>query len=356
MPETTIAQASFDSIRTMHETTIQPDVTQFTPEIETLTAPIYERVRHVIPEVEWAVHAPLIAAINDLKRQRNAVILAHNYQTPEIFYGVADVCGDSLGLAQKGAATDADVIVLCGVHFMAETAKIMSPDKTVLLPDMEAGCSLAASITGADVRRLKAQYPGVPVVTYVNTTAEVRAEADICCTSANALKIVESLGTDRVIFIPDEYLGQYVAEQTDVEVILWKGSCEVHERFTGAELREYRKSFPGIHLMAHPECPQDVLKEADFVGSTTGMIQHVDKERPDKVVLITECSISDNVAVEFPDVEFIRPCNLCPYMKSITLPLILKSLQTLSPAIEIPQDVSVRARKSLEKMLAAGRG
>jgi len=339
----------------MHETVTEPDVTQFTPEIQSLTAPIYERVKHVIPEVEWAVHAPLIAAINELKRERNAVILAHNYQTPEVFYGVGDICGDSLGLARRGAETDADVIVLCGVHFMAETAKVMSPEKTVLLPDLEAGCSLAASITGADVRRLKARHPGVPVVTYVNTTAEVRAEADICCTSANALKIVESLGTDRVIFIPDAYLGQHVAGQTDVEIILWEGSCEVHERFTGRELREYRASFPGIHLMAHPECPQDVLQEADFVGSTTGMIRHIGQEHPEKVVLVTECSMSDNVAVEFPEVEFIRPCNLCPYMKRITLPLILRALQTMSPAIEIPEDVSRRARISLERMLAVGR-
>ncbi len=350
-----MSQQIHESIKTMPETATNHSVQEFTPDIQNRTASIYERVKHVIPEVEWAIHAPVIAAINDLKRERNAVLLAHNYQTPEIFYGVGDICGDSLGLAQKGAETEADVIVMCGVHFMAETAKIMSPDKTILLPDMDAGCSLAASITGADVRRLKEQYPGVPVVTYVNTTAEVRAEADICCTSANALKIIESLGTERVIFIPDEYLGQYVAAQTDVEIILWKGCCEVHERFTGEELREYRTSYPGIHVMAHPECPQDVLKEADFVGSTTGMIQHVAEEQPEKVVLITECSMSDNVAVEFPSVEFIKPCNLCPYMKKITLPAILRSLQTMSPAIDIPRDISERARLSLEKMLAVGR-
>ena len=250
---------------------------QFTPEVERITRPIYERIRDVIPEVEWPVHAPLIAAINDLKRERNAVILAHNYQTPEISYGVADFRGDSLGLAQQGAATDADVIVMCGVRFMAETAKIMSPDKTVLLPDMEAGCSLAASITGADVRRLKAQYPGVPVVCYVNAYADVRAEADICCTSANAVKVVESLGTDRVIFIPDGYLGRYVAGKTNVEIILWEGACEVHERFTPQEIREYRRMQPGVHVMAHPECPPEVLREADYVGSTSGMIRHIDR-------------------------------------------------------------------------------
>ena len=328
---------------------------QYTPEVERITRPLYERVRHVIPEVEWPVHAPLIAAINDLKRERNAVILAHNYQTPEIFYGVADFRGDSLALAQQGASTDADVIVMCGVRFMAETAKIMSPEKTVLLPDIEAGCSLAASITGADVRRLKAQHPGVPVVCYVNAYADVRAEADICCTSSNAVKVVESLGTDRVIFIPDGYLGRYVAGKTKVEIILWEGACEVHERFTPQEIREYRRTQPGIHVMAHPECPPEVLREADFVGSTSGMIRHIADQRPRQVVLITECSMSDNVAVEFPDVQFVRPCNLCPHMKRITLPKILKCLQTLSPAIEVAPDVAARAKRSTERMLAVGR-
>jgi quinolinate synthase len=327
----------------------------FTPEIERLTRPVYERLRHVIPEVEWAAHAPLVAAINELKRQRNAVVLAHNYQTPEIAYGVADFRGDSLALARQGAATAADVIVLCGVRFMAETASIMSPDKTVLLPDYEAGCSLAASITAEDVRRMKAQYPGAPVVCYVNAYADVRAEADICCTSANAVKVVESLGVDRVIFIPDGYLGRYVASKTKVEIILWEGACEVHERFTPQEIREYRRTQPGVHVMAHPECPPEVLREADFVGSTTGMIQHIADERPRKVVLITECSMSDNVAVEFPDIEFVRPCNLCPHMKRITLAKILQSLQTLTPIVRVPDDIAARARISMERMLAVGR-
>ncbi len=327
----------------------------FTPAVERATRPIYERVRHVIPEVEWPVHAPLIAAINELKRERNAVILAHNYQTPEIFYGVADFRGDSLALAQQGASTDAEVIVLCGVRFMAETAKIMSPEKTVLLPDYDAGCSLAASITGEDVRRLKAQYPGVPVVCYVNAYADVRAEADICCTSANAVKVVESLNTSRVIFIPDGYLGRYVASKTSVEVILWEGACEVHERFTPQEIREYRRTQPGVHIMAHPECPPEVLREADYVGSTSGMIRHIADERPRQVVLVTECSMSDNVAVEFPDVNFVRPCNLCPHMKRITLPKILHCLQTLSPAIDVPAATAARARHSMERMLAIGR-
>jgi quinolinate synthase len=238
---------------------------------------------------------------------------------------------------------------------MAETAKIMSPEKTVLLPDLEAGCSLAASITAADVRRLKAQYPGVPVVCYVNAYADVRAEADICCTSANAVKVVESLGTDRVIFIPDGYLGRYVASKTRVEIILWQGTCEVHERFTGEELREYRRNEPGIHIMAHPECAPEVLREADYVGSTSGMIRHIDEKRPRRVVLITECSMSDNVAVEYPDVEFVRPCNLCPHMKRITLPKILRCLQTMSPAIDVAPEIAARARRAMERMMAIGR-
>lgn len=327
----------------------------FTAEVERATRAIYERVRGVIPEVEWPVHAPLIAAINELKRQRNAVILAHNYQTPEIFYGVADYRGDSLGLAQEGARVDADVIVLCGVRFMAETAKIMSPQKTVLLPDFEAGCSLAASITGADVRRLKARYPGVPVVCYVNAYADVRAEADICCTSANAVKVVESLGTDRVIFIPDGYLGRYVASKTNVEVILWEGACEVHERFTPQEIREYRRQQPGVHVMAHPECPPEVLREADFVGSTSGMIRHIADARPRQVVLITECSMSDNVAVEFPDVSFVRPCNLCPHMKRITLPNIHAALVEMRHEVVVPDEVEAGARRALARMLEVGR-
>jgi quinolinate synthase len=327
----------------------------FTREVEQQTRPIYERVRHVIPEVEWPVHAPLIAAINELKKARNAVVLAHNYQTPEIFYGVADYTGDSLGLAQYGAKTPADVIVLCGVHFMAETAKILSPEKTVLLPDLDAGCSLAESITAADVRELRRKYPGVPVVTYVNTSADVKAESDICCTSANAVQVVESLGTDRVIFIPDQFLGRYVASRTKVEIILWEGACEVHERFTGQELRDFRSMHPGIHVMAHPECPPDVLKEADYVGSTTAMIEHVKKTRPREVAMITECSMAGNVAVEFPEVKFTQPCNLCPHMKRITLDRVLKCLQDMAPSVDVPPEVAARARQSLERMLAIGR-
>jgi quinolinate synthase len=328
----------------------------YTPEVARATAPIYEKVRSVIPDLEWPAHAPYVAAINELKRQRNAVILAHNYQTPEIYHGVADFVGDSLALAQQGAKTDAEVIVLAGVHFMAETAKILSPEKTVLIPDLEAGCSLAASITGEDIRLLRQRYPGVPVVTYVNTSAEVKAESDICCTSANAVAVVESLGVDRVLFLPDQYLGKYVASQTDVQIILWNGACEVHERFTGEELRAYRKAQGGdIQVLAHPECPPDVLAEADFVGSTAAMIRHVGDTRPRRVVLVTECSMSDNVAVEYPDVEFVRPCNLCPYMKRITLPKILRSLQTMEHRIEVDREVGAKAKLALDRMLAVGR-
>jgi quinolinate synthase len=335
---------------------LRPEVLDYTPEVVRATAAIRDKVRPVIPDLEWPVHAPYIAAINELKRQRNAVVLAHNYQTPEIFHGVADFVGDSLALAQQGAKTDADVIVLAGVHFMAETAKILSPEKTVLIPDLQAGCSLAASITAADIRLLRQRYPGVPVVTYVNTSAAVKAESDICCTSANAVAVVESLGVDRVIFLPDEFLGKYVASQTDVQLILWKGHCEVHERFTGKELRAYREAQGGdVEILAHPECPQDVLAEADFVGSTAAMIRHVGEERPRRVVMITECSMSDNVAVEYPDVEFIRPCNLCPHMKRITLPKILRSLQTMEHQVEIDPQVIDRARVALERMLAVGR-
>ena len=322
-----------------------------TPEIIRETAPIYERLRHVIPEVEWPVHAPYIAAIMKLKAERNAIILAHNYQTPEIFHGIADLTGDSLALAHEAAKTDAGVIVLCGVHFMAETAKLLNPSRTVLIPDPEAGCSLAASITAEDVRQLRRLHPGVPVVTYVNTSAAVKAESDICCTSANAVQVVESLGVGKVVFLPDEYLGKYVAGRTSVEIILWKGHCEVHEKFTAGDLRVYREQYPGIVLLAHPECPPDVLAEADFVGSTAGMVQEVSRRNARRVLMVTECSMSDNVAVEFPQTEFIRPCNLCPHMKKITLPKVLSSLQSMQYAVEVDARVAERARLAVRRML-----
>ena len=287
-----------------------PDL-QYTLDLARQTARDYERISTVVPPVEWPAFAPYVKAINELKKQRNAVILAHNYMTPEIFHCIADYAGDSLQLAKEAASTQADIIVQCGVHFMAETSKILSPDKTVLIPDLKAGCSLAASITGADVRALREKYPELPVVTYVNTSAEVKAECDVCCTSSNAVKIVEALGVAKVIFLPDEFLANYVAGQTDVEIISWQGRCEVHERFTAEELRAAREAEPGVKIIAHPECPPDVLAEADYTGSTSGMIDWVKTNRPKKVVMVTECSMSDNVAAETPGVEFVRPCNLC---------------------------------------------
>jgi len=329
---------------------VLPDLA-YTPEVARETAHLYERVSRVIPPIEWPGFAPYIKAINDLKRARNAVVLAHNYMTPEIFHCVADVVGDSLQLAREASKADAEIIVQGGVHFMAETSKLLNPDKMVLIPDSRAGCSLAASITGADVRALREAYPGVPVVTYVNTSAEVKAECDICCTSSNAVRVVESLGSKRVILIPDEYLAKYVASQTSVEIITWKGHCEVHERFSGAELRAYREADPGVKIIAHPECDQDVIQEADFTGSTAGMIKWVKDNQPPKVLLVTECSMSDNVAVETPNVQFVRPCNLCPHMKRITLPKILDSLVFLKEEVTVDPAIAERARAAVERMI-----
>jgi quinolinate synthase len=327
----------------------------YTPAVAAATAPLYAGVRHVVPEIEWPVHAPYVAAINALKREKQAVILAHNYMTPEIFHCVADFAGDSLQLAREAAKTDAKIIVQAGVHFMAETAKILSPDKTVLIPDMRAGCSLAASITGPDVRLLREKYPGLPVITYVNTSAEVKAESDICCTSANAVDVVESIaaerGVDTVIMIPDEFLAQNVAKQTRIKIITWKGHCEVHERFTADDIRSYREANPGVVVLAHPECPPEVIAEADFTGSTSGMISYVGAKRPKRAVLVTECSMSDNVAVEYPDVNFVRPCNLCPHMKRITLPKILHSLETMTTEVTVDPFIAARARAAVEAML-----
>src|SRR5215472_82554 len=315
------------------------------------TAHLYERVRAVIPSVEWPFFAPYVKAINALKKERNAVILAHNYQTPEIYNCVADFTGDSLQLAREATKVDADIIVQCGVHFMAETAKILNPDKTVLIPDRKAGCSLASSITGADVRLLRARFPGVPVVAYVNTSADVKAEVDICCTSSNAVEVVESLNAPTVIFLPDQYLAKYVASKTNVKIIAWKGACEVHERFTGEELRAYREADPSVRIIAHPECPPDVLAEADFTGSTAHMINWVRKNQSKRVVMITECSMADNVQAELPDVEMVRPCNLCPHMKRITLPKILDSLVYLREEVAIDPMIADKARRSVERMI-----
>ncbi len=331
----------------------------YTADVAAETDPIFERAARVIPRVEWPLHAPYVAAINRLKAERNAVILAHNYQVPEIFYTVADIVGDSLALAMQAAKTDADVIVLCGVHFMAETAKLVNPSKTVLVPDLLAGCSLADSITGADVRLLRETYPGVPIVTYVNTSAEVKAESDICVTSGNAVQIVEALGVSRVVFLPDEYLAKYVASKTNVEVIAWKGHCEVHARFTGAEVRRFRDDDPSLIVIAHPECPPDVLAEADYVGSTQGMTEYVgtlaERTDPGRVLLMTECSMADNVAGRYPGVEFVRPCNLCPHMKRNTLPKVLHSLEAMEFEITIAPEVAQRARRAVERMLEFSR-
>ncbi|WEX10581.1 quinolinate synthase NadA [Chelativorans sp. AA-79] len=316
------------------------------------TDALYEKVRRVIPPVEWPAFVGDIEAILDLKRRRNAVILAHNYQTPEIFHCVADIVGDSLALAREAVDTDADVIVLAGVHFMAETAKLLNPEKTVLIPDMGAGCSLADSITAEDVRLMRRHYPGVPVVTYVNTSAAVKAESDICCTSGNARAVVESLGVPRVIMIPDEYLARNIAAETEVEIIAWKGHCEVHERFTAADIRELREGNPGVVVLAHPECPPEVVAEADFSGSTAAMSAYVGKEKPRRVVLMTECSMSDNVAVAHPDVEFVRPCNLCPHMKRITLGNIRRALEENRHEVTVGAEIAERARHAVERMLA----
>jgi quinolinate synthase len=315
-------------------------------------AQLYERVRSVILPAEWSEFAADVDAILALKRDKNAVILAHNYQTPEIFHGVADIVGDSLALAREATRTDADVIVLAGVHFMAETAKLLNPAKCVLIPDLRAGCSLAASITAADVRLLRQRWPGVPVITYVNSSAAVKAESDICCTSGNARKVVESLGVPKVIMLPDEYLAQNIARETDIEIVTWAGHCEVHERFSAKDVRQLRAGHPGIVVLAHPECPPEVVAEADFAGSTAAMADFVARQRPARVVLMTECSMSDNIAALNPDIEFVRPCNLCPHMKRITLPKIRRALETMQHEVTIDPAVASAARRAVERMLA----
>jgi quinolinate synthase len=334
--------------------TAAPRPTQ-NPPVPPLPLPeLYSRVQRHVPPFEWRILADDIAAILKLKRDKNAVILAHNYQTPDIFHTVADIVGDSLALAREAARTDAEIIVLAGVHFMAETAKLLNPEKTVLIPDLEAGCSLASSITAEDVRLLRASHPGVPIVTYVNTSAAVKAESDICCTSGNAKKIVEGLGVPKVIMIPDEYLARNIAAQTEVEIIAWMGHCEVHERFTAEDVREVRATHPGITVLAHPECPPEVVAECDFTGSTAAMADYVGQQRPARVVLLTECSMSDNVALQYPDLDFVRPCNLCPHMKRITLPKIRRALETMSHEVTVPPEIADRARRSVERMLAIG--
>ena len=327
----------------------------FTPDVEATTSPVWEKVKSRITPLEWRLQAPLIAAINALKLQKNAVILAHNYMTPEIFHGVGDYVGDSLGLAREAAKSDARIIVQAGVHFMAETSKVLCPDKTVLIPDLRAGCSLAASITAADVRLIKQRYPGLPVVTYVNTTAEVKAETDICCTSANAVQVVECAarewGVDRVILLPDEFLARNVARQTDIRIIAWQGRCEVHERFTAQDILDIKQAYPDAQVLAHPECPTEVIEVSDFTGSTAAMTDFVARNRPRQVVLITECSMADNVACESPDTEFVRPCNLCPHMKRITLDNIYQALLHEQYEVTVQPDIAARARLAVQRMI-----
>jgi quinolinate synthase len=327
------------------------DMLPFTAAVAERTRPIYDRMARVMPAAEWPLHAPLVDAINALKREKNAVILAHNYQVPEIFWGVADIVGDSLQLAREAQRVEADAIVVCGVHFMGETAKILNPQRRVIVPDKRAGCSLAESITGADVRALRAKHPGVPIVTYVNTSAEVKAESDICCTSSNAVRVVESLGVPRVLMIPDEYLAAYVAANTPVEILSWQGHCEVHERFRAIDVARLREDDDGIVILAHPECPPDVIAAADYAGSTSGMIDFVRTHPTQRVMLLTECSMSDNVAAEFPNVEFVRPCNLCPHMRRNTLAKVLHALQTFEDEIIVDAQVAARARLALQRMI-----
>ncbi|WP_439637472.1 quinolinate synthase NadA [Oceanicaulis sp.] len=323
--------------------------------VKARTDHLYARVKDVVTPMEWPAFAPLIDAINQLKVLRGATILAHNYMTPEIFNCVGDITGDSLKLAQVAAEAEEDVILQAGVHFMAETAKILSPNKTVLIPDMEAGCSLASSITGADVQAIKAAYPDYPIVTYVNTSAEVKAYSDICCTSSNAVQVVEAVAkqwnTDTVIMIPDQYLAKNVAAQTGIKILTWQGECEVHEQFTPEDIQDLRDAHPDAVIITHPECPPEVMAAADFAGSTGAMANYVKEKSPKKAILITECSMSDNVAVENPGVQFIKPCNLCPHMKRISLKNIYEALRDMKHEVEVDPLIAEKAKASLQAML-----
>lgn len=345
---------------------------------ETTTEGMYTQMKPLLaqtmPDFEIRIKAELAAKINVLKRERNAVILGHNYMEPALFHTIPDYAGDSLELSRKAAQTDKDVIVFCGVRFMAETAKILNPTKKVLLPSLNAGCSLAASITAADVRELKRQFPGVPVVTYINTYADVKAESDICCTSSNAVAVVESLQSERVIFIPDEYLAANVARETgrhiiyptrdplkrfdtelDYQMIGWPGRCEVHEKFTVDDIKNVRKQFPHVVILAHPECSPAVVEASDFSGSTNAMIKYVERTKAPHYLLLTECSMGDNIAAANPDKDMVRLCNVrCPHMNEITLEDTLESLQKDQYVIEIDEDIRRRALRSVERMLAIG--
>ena len=323
----------------------------YSPAVARETAAVQALLKDQYTDSHWQTLAPYIAEINRLKREKNAVILAHNYMTPDIFHGVADIVGDSLALAREAAKTKADIIIQCGVHFMAETSKVLCMDKKVLIPDLKAGCSLAESITAADVRGLREKYPGVPIITYVNTSAEVKAESDVCCTSGNAVKIVNAMDTDEVLMIPDQYLAQYVQTKTTKKVHYWAGSCMVHEKFTAQDVETFRVKYPGVKVLAHPECPPDVLTASDYTGSTQQMIEYLDTQNPARVALITECSMSDNIAAMKPDMELVRSCQLCPHMKRITLPKILECLQTETPEVFVDPEIAARARIAVDRML-----
>ncbi|WP_136637734.1 quinolinate synthase NadA [Pseudooceanicola onchidii] len=321
-------------------------------DIAAATADIHARMDRVVSPPDWAIYAPYVAAINKLKKERNAVILAHNYMTPEIYHGIADVVGDSLQLAIEATKVEADVIVQCGVHFMAETSKILNPSKTVLIPDMDAGCSLAESITAEGIAQMRAQYPGAPVVTYVNTTAEVKAASDICCTSSNAVQIVRGLDAETVIMTPDKYLAQNIANLVpEKNIVWWDGACIVHEQYTAQDLRDFRDWNPGTRIIAHPECPPDVVAEADFSGSTSGIIDYVTRQRPEKAMLVTECSMASNISDALPDVDFVGPCNMCPYMKKVTLEKVLWSLHTMEGAVEVDPEIADKARVAVQRMI-----
>jgi quinolinate synthase len=324
---------------------------ELSPEVEAL----WPRLQPRMTQYEFRAAAPLIDEINRLKRERNAVILAHNYMTPDIFHGVGDYVGDSLGLAREAARSDAEVIVQAGVLFMAETSKVLCPEKRVLIPDPLAGCSLASSITAEDVKLIRQRHPGLPIVGYVNTTADVKAELDICCTSANAVQVVEGIaaewGVDRVVLLPDEFLARNVARQTAVKIIAWAGRCEVHERFTADDILEIRAAHPDAEVLAHPECPTEVIEVSHFTGSTAAMNDYIAARKPKRVVLITECSMADNVACEAPEVEFVRPCNLCPHMKRITLENIRDALRDDRWEVAVDAAVAARARAAVQRMI-----
>lgn len=343
-------------------------------EAQTLYEEMKPRLAGIVPDFELAYKAEIAVEIRELKKQRNAVVLGHNYMEPVLFYSVPDFKGDSLDLSRKAAQTDKDVIVFCGVKFMAETAKILNPNKTVLLPALKAGCSLAASITAEDVRALKRKFPGVPVVTYVNTYADVKAESDVCCTSSNAVAVVESLKTDTVIFLPDQYLAENVARESgkhiifpslapagqeanllDVQMIGWHGRCEVHEKFSVADIQAVRKQFPDVAILAHPECSPEVVGASDFSGSTNAMIQYVRQSKAPHYLLLTECSMGDNIAAANPEKEMLRLCMVrCPHMNTITMEDTRDSLKYNQYVIEIPEDIRLKAYRAVERMIRIG--